>query len=75
LAFASVAVQVLVMTLLFPTPLTTTSAYPIVGVAQSSVAVAGPLVAAGKILAEQDIVKFAGDKVKVGTVVSVTVMV
>ena len=46
-----------------------------VGVAQLSVAVAGPLVAAGKILAEQDIVKLAGDVVKVGAVVSVTVMV
>jgi hypothetical protein len=70
-----VAVQVLVITLLFPSPFTTASEYPIVGVAQLSVAVAGPLVAAGKILAEQDIVKFAGDKVNIGTVVSVRVMV
>ena len=73
--FASVAVQVLVITLLLPTPFTTTSEYPVVGVAQLSVAIAGPLVEAGKILAEQEIVIFAGDKVIVGGVVSVTVMV
>jgi hypothetical protein len=75
LEFASVAVQVLVMTLLLPITAEITSEYPIVGVAQLSVAVAGPLVAAGKILAEQAMVKFAGDKVKVGAVVSVRVMV
>jgi hypothetical protein len=75
LAFASVAVQVLVITLLLPSPFTTASEYPIVGVAQLSVAVAGPLVDAGEILAEQEMVKFAGDKVKVGAVVSVRVMV
>ena len=69
------AVQVRVMTLLFPMPFTTESVKFIVGVAQLSVAVAGPLVAAGKILAEQEIVRLAGDKVKVGAVVSVTVMV
>ena len=38
-------------------------------------AVAGPLVSTGKILAEQEIVRLAGDKVKVGAVVSVTVIV
>jgi hypothetical protein len=64
-----------VITLLLPIIAEITSEYPIVGVAQLSVAVAGPLVAAGKILAEQDIVKFAGDKEIVGAVVSVTVMI
>jgi hypothetical protein len=64
-----------VITLLLPTPFTTTSVNPIVGVAQLSVAVAGPLVSAGKLLAEQAMVKLAGDKVKVGAWVSVTVMV
>ncbi len=46
-----------------------------VGVAQLSEAVAGPFVAVGKLLAEQAIVKLAGDKVKVGAWVSVTVIV
>ena len=73
---ASVAVQVLVIVLLFPLTAEITSEKAIAGVAaQLSVAVAGPLVAAGKLLAEQAMVKLAGDKVKVGAAVSVTVMV
>ncbi len=75
MALASVAVQVLVIVLLFPLIAETTSENAIVGVAQLSDAVAGPFVAAGKLLAEQAIVKLAGDKVKVGAWVSVTVMV
>jgi hypothetical protein len=64
-----------VIVLLFPVPLTTTSEYAIVGVAQLSVAVAEPLVAAGKMLVLHSIVRLAGDKVNTGLVVSVTVIV
>ena len=64
------------MTELFPTPATVVSAYVIVtSLSQLSVAVAGPLVSAGNILASHSTVISAGDIVNVGAVVSATVIV
>ena len=73
---ASVAVQTLVMTELFPTPATVVSAYETVtSLSQLSLAVAGPLVSAGKVLASHSTVISAGESINTGAVVSTTVMV
>ena len=64
------------MTELFPTPATVVSAYvTVTSPSQLSLAVAGPLVSAGNVLASHSIVVSAGESIKIGAVVSATVIV